>query len=66
MKKLLSITTLTAVSAFAHEHNHIEDTILEMLAHPFTGLDHILTMIALAGITYFTVKKIKASKEKTK
>lgn len=66
MKKLLSITALTSVSAFAHTQTHIEDSILAMLAHPFTGIDHILGIIAMVGISFYIVKKINALKEKTK
>jgi len=66
MKKLVTLLSLGTVGAFAHTHTHSEAGILEMLAHPFTGLDHILGIVALAGITYFVVKKIKASKQKTK
>ncbi len=66
MKKLVTLLSLGAVSAFAHTQTHSDTSFLEMIVHPFTGLDHILGMAILGAVTYFVVKKIKASKQKNK
>lgn len=67
MKKLIKTTILTStimsMSSFAHAHSHSGDSFFEMILHPFTGLDHILGMLALGAVTFLVVKKIKKSKK---